>query len=150
MQGMTRSLIARVCAAVVLAACLVSGLATGTRDAAAQVEEVAADSDLEFGDSAGDADLAGTAVVSPAEVKTVTGGVFDFGGGVKAGLFVIVTQNDGDPYSCTLPSSITITAGGNTATVDTFTANPPLSGNLPGNDNELEIFIGGTFRVVAG
>ncbi len=118
---MTQSLIVRACAAVVLAGCLVSGFASGVKDAAAHVVEVAHDADLEFGDSAGDADLAGTAVVSPAENKTVTGGVFDFGGGVAAAIFVIVTQNDNDPYSCTLPSSITITAGGSSATVDAFT-----------------------------
>ncbi len=64
----TRSLIVRACAAVVLAACMVSGLGTGVKDAAAAVEEVAADADLEFGDFGGDADLAGTAVLSPAEV----------------------------------------------------------------------------------
>ncbi len=63
----TRSLIVRACAAVVLAACLVSGLATGTRDAAAQVTDFEADGDLEFGSAAGFAEVAGTVVLSPAE-----------------------------------------------------------------------------------
>ncbi len=35
-------------------------------------------------------------------------------------------------------------------TVDTFTANPPLIGNMPGNDNEIEMFIGATVHVAAG
>jgi len=134
----------------VLAACLVSGLATGVKDAAAQIDAVCADGDMEFGRAAGDADLAGTVVVDPNENKTVTGGVFDFGGGSKEAIFVIITQNDGDPYSCTLPGSITVTSGGSSATVNTFTTNLPLSGNMPGGDNELEMFVGATFQVAAG
>ncbi len=59
----------RVAAAVVLAACLVSGLATGTRDAAAAVKSVSAKRDMLFGFVAGDADLAGTVVISPASTN---------------------------------------------------------------------------------
>ncbi len=40
MQDMTRSLIVRACAAVVLAACLVTGLGTGVEDAAAGVKKL--------------------------------------------------------------------------------------------------------------
>ncbi len=146
----TRSLIVRACAAVVLAACLVSGLGTGIGDAAVHIKKTQNKEPLEYGSAAGDADLAGTVVVSPAENKTVTGGVFDFGGNVAAALYVIVTTNDGGSYSCTLPGSIQVTSGGNSVTVDTFTANPPLIGNMPGNDNEIEMFIGATVHVAAG
>ncbi len=75
--------------------------------------------------------------------------MFDFGGGVVAALFLIITQNDNDPYSCTLPSSIPVTSGGNSATVDTFTTSVPLSGTMPGT-KELEMFVGATFQVAAG
>ncbi len=78
----------RVAAAVVLAACLVSGLATGIRDAAAVVSEVKWEVDLAFGSAAGDADLAGTVVISPASTKTVTGGASDFGEVHESGQFL--------------------------------------------------------------
>ncbi len=144
----TRSLIVRACAAVVLAACLVSGLATGVRDAAAVVEEVVNDGNLDFGSAAGDADVAGTVVLSPAQAKTVTGGAFDFGGGVEAVLFVIITTNDNDPYSCTVPT-FQVFSGTDSMTVDTFTADFPFSGNMPGTP-ELEMSIGATVHLAAG
>ena len=143
----TRSLIVRACAAVVLAACLVSGLATGVEDAAAQVEKIENDGNLEFGNAAGDADVAGTVVLSPAEAKTVTGGAFDFGGGLEAVLFVIILQNDNDPYSCTVPT-FQVTSGANSMNVDTFTSNPPLSGTMPGTEEDM--FIGATVHLAAG
>ena len=75
-RAVTGSLIVRASAAVVLAVCMVSGLATGVKDAAAQVTQVQNDGNLKFGCAAGDADLAGTVVLSPTEAKTVTGGEF--------------------------------------------------------------------------
>ncbi len=143
----TGSPIVRACAAVVLAICLVSGLATGVKDAAAQVTEVQNDGNLEFGDAAGDADVAGTVVLSPAAAKTVTGGAFDFGGGLEAVLFVIILQNDNDPYSCTVPT-FQVFSGGDSMNVDTFTANPPLSGTMPGTEEDM--FIGATVHLAAG
>ncbi len=139
-----------VAAAVVLAACLVSGLATGTRDAAAAVKSVSAKRDIRFGDVAGDADLAGTVVVSPASGKTVTGGAFDFGGTHESAEFTIETTSEGGSYSCTLPSSFQVTTDGVNATVDTFTTNPSLSGNLPPGEDKISIFIGATLHLAAG
>ncbi len=146
----TRSPIARVCAAAVLAACLVSGLATGTRDAAAAVKSVSGARDLLFGDVAGDADLAGTVVISPASAKTVTGGASDFGGDHESSEFLIETTSPGGSYSCTLPSSFQVTTDGVNATVDTFTTNPSLSGNLPPGDDKMSIFVGATLHLAAG
>ncbi len=146
----TRSLIVRACAAVVLAGCLVSGLATGTRDAAAAMEEFEADGDLEFGSAAGDADVAGTVVLSPAEVKTVTGGAFDFGGNDLQAEFELESDDPGDSLTCTLPGSITVTSGGNTMTVDTFTSNPLLSNIMPPGEDQIDVFIGATVHLAAG
>ncbi len=143
----TRSLIVRVCATVVLAACLVSGLATGIRDAAAVVTSVTQKFDLNFGDVAGDIDLAGTVVVSTAGGKTVTGGVTDLGGSVSAGRFQVNGTN-GTSYSCTLPGSFLVTSGGNNATVDTLTNNPGLSGTFGGSGKVL-IDIGATLHLAA-
>ena len=145
MQGMTRSLIVRVCATVVLAACLVSGLATGVEDAAAVVSSVTQKKDLAFGSVASDVALPGTVVISPAGAKTVTGGATDLGGAAGAARFTV--QGTGNTsYSCTLPGSIEVTSGGNSATVDTFTTNPGLSGTLPGN-GKLTIDIGATLHL---
>ncbi len=138
----------RVAAAVVLAACLVSGLATGIRDAAAVVSSVTQKFDLAFGSAAGDVDLAGTVVESTGGAKTVTGGATDFGGQDRAAQFT-VRGTGNTSYSCTLPGSITVTSGGNSATVDTFTTNPGLSGTLPGN-GKLNIDIGATVHLAAG
>ncbi len=146
MRGATRSLIVRVCATVVLAACLVSGLATGIRDAAAVVTSVTQKFDLAFGSAAGDVDLAGTVVESPASAKTVTGGATDFGGADRAARFT-VQGTPNTSYSCTLPGSITVTSGGNSATVDTFTTNPGLSGTLPGGQGKLTMDIGATVHL---
>ena len=145
----TRSLIVRVCATVVLAACLVSGLGTGIRDAAAVVTSVTQKFDLGFGSVGGDVDLAGTVVISPAGGKSVTGGVGDFGGQVRAAQFTVQGTAD-TSYSCTLPGSIQVTSGGNSATVDTFTTNPGLSGTLPGPQGKVTIKIGATLHVAAG
>ncbi len=140
----------RVAAAVVLAGCLVSGLATGIEDAAAAVQSVSGKRDLLFGDVAGDADLAGTVVISPASAKTVTGGASDFGQTHESAEFEIKTVPAGGAYFCTLPSSIQVTTGTFNATVDTFTANPSLSGNLPPGDETMSIFIGATLHLAAG
>ncbi len=140
----------RVAAAVVLAGCLVSGLATGIEDAAAGVESVSGKRDLLFGDVAGDADLAGTVVISPASAKTVTGGASDFGQTHESAEFEIKTVPAGGAYFCTLPSSIQVTTDGVSATVDTFTTNPSLSGSLPPGDETMSIFIGATLHLAAG
>ncbi len=145
----TRSLIVRGCAAVVLAACLVSGLATGIEDAAAAVSSVSAKRDLRFGSAAGDADLAGTVVVSPASAKTVTGGASDFGDVHESAEFEIQGTKD-TSYSCTLlPGSIQVATDGVNATVDTFTTNPGLSGTF-GTPPKVTIFIGATLHLAAG
>ena len=144
----TRRLIVRVCATIVLAACLVSGLATGIRDAAAVVSGVTWQRDLAFGLAAGDVGLPGTVVISPAGAKTVTGGATDLGGADGAARFrVSGTKNTS--YSCTLPGSILVTSGANSATVDTFTTSPGLTGNL-GPSGKVTIDIGATLHLAAG
>ncbi len=148
MQGMTRSLIVRVCAAVVLAVCLVSGLGTGIGDAEATVTDVTVRRDLQFGDAAGDADLAGTVVVSPAGGKSVTGGVSDMGGQHRPGEVDLKGDNNGT-YACTLPGSIQVTSGANSATVDTFVTDVPLTGFLD-NKGKAKIKIGATLHFAAG
>ena len=148
MRGATRSLIVRVCATVVLAGCLVSGLATGIRDAAAVVSGVTQKRDLAFGSAAPDVAVPGTVVISPAGAKTVTGGATDLGGASGAARFT-VSGTKNTSYSCTLPGSIQVTSGANSATVDTFTTSPGLTGNL-GPSGKVTIDIGATLHLAAG
>ena len=123
-----------------------AALAAGA--ALAAVTAVSARKDLQFGSVAPDVAIAGTAVVDAAGTKTVTGGVFDLGGQVRAGQFRV--QGDKNTaYACTLPASIQVTAGASTATVDTFTTDVPLAGILS-NKGRADIKIGGTLQVPAG
>ncbi|MFQ5618409.1 MAG: DUF4402 domain-containing protein [Rhodospirillales bacterium] len=144
----TRSLVVRLCAAVVLAACLVSGLATGIGDAAATVTQVSEKKGLWYGDAAGDADLTGTVVIGLDKSKTVTGGVFDFGGNHQRGEFQLKGDKFGT-YACTLPSSFQVTSGANSATVDTILTNPGLTGTLD-KKGKRKIKIGATLNFTAG
>ncbi len=140
----------RVAAAVVLAACLVSGLATGVEDAAAGVKSLKLDFDMAFGSAAGDADLAGTVVISPAGAKTVTGGATDFGGADAAATFELESDNPGETLTCTLPPSITLTGPGAPMTLDTFTTNPLLSNIMPPGQDRIQVTIGATVHLAAG
>ncbi len=146
----TRSLIVRACAAVVLAACLVSGLATGIRDAAAVLDRVKLDFDMAFGSAAGDADATGTVVESTAGAKSVTGGATDFGGIDAAAQFNVRTTIAGETLTCTLPPSIMLTAPGGTMTLDTFRTNPLLSNMMPPGQDRVDVLIGATVRLAAG
>ncbi|MFB3150089.1 MAG: DUF4402 domain-containing protein [Alphaproteobacteria bacterium] len=139
---------ARICLTGALAAAMVSGLATGIEDAAATVTSVTVKKDLQFGDVAGDADLGGTVVVSPAGGKSVTGGVTDFGGAHKKADVQLKGDNNGT-YACTLPGSTQVTSGADSATVDTFMTDVPLTGFLD-NKGKAKIRIGATLHLAAG
>lgn len=84
------------------------------------------ESTLSFGILAGDADLAGTAILSPStQSVTVTGGTFSFGGTVSAPLFRVSRDGSGgnNPLSVTISwnSSIIVSNGAQTATVNPIT-----------------------------
>jgi len=140
----------RIAAAVVLAGCMVSGLGTSVEDAAAGVKKLKWFQDMAFGSAGGDADLAGTVVESTGGAKTVTGGAFDFGGVDRAAEFKVDSDVAGEPLTCTLPGSITVTSGANSATVDTFTTNPALSNIMPPGQKKITVFIGATVHLAAG
>ncbi len=105
---------------------------------------------MAFGSAAGDADLAGTVVESTGGAKTVTGGAFDFGGVDRAAQFQVETDTPGESLTCTLPGSITVTSGGNSMTVDTFTTNPLLSNIMPSGQDKIDVDIGATVHLAAG
>ena len=105
---------------------------------------------MAFASAAGDADLAGTVVISTTGAKSVTGGVTDFGGLDSQGQFEVETDNPGETLTCTLPGSITLTSGANTMTLDTFTTNPLLSNIMPAGQDKIDVDIGATVHLAAG
>ncbi len=124
-------------------------MAALAKPAGASVTSISNLRDVRFGSMAGDADLAGTASMpSGSNSKTVAGGVFDLGGTVARGRFRLNGPGS-SAYSCTFPSSIQISSGGDTISFDNIVANKALSGNLSGQGRK-NIRIGGTLQISAG
>lgn len=104
--------------------------------------------DMNFGNVAASA-APGTVVLTPAGARSVTGGVTlpAITGSVSAAAFT-VTGEDGFAYAITLPAAaLTISSGGNTMTVGTWTSNPDGTGTLTGGTSNLTI--GATLNVGA-
>jgi hypothetical protein len=102
--------------------------------------------DLNFGDVVPGA-TAGTVVVTPAAVRTSTGGVsLGNGATVAAAAFTVGGANNAT-YSITLPAGpVTITGPTSTMTVDTFTSNPSGTGTIGATGTQL-LNVGGTLNV---
>ena len=136
-------------AAPTLALCAGLWIAMWPGAANATVDSISPLKDMEFGSVAGDADLAGTATIpTDANTKSVAGGAFDFGGNVVRGRFRLNGPANSS-YDCTLPSSRTLTSGGNTIVVDNIVSTKSMSGNL-NNNGRKNHRIGGTLQVAAG
>ena len=104
---------------------------------------------LEFGSLAGDASSAGTAVINAATgAKTVTGGAADFGGVSNAASFNLTGANN-TAYTIILPGTVTLSSGGNTMSLGSFTSNPAGAGVLDGT-GKATLDVGGTLTVAAG
>jgi len=105
--------------------------------------------DMNFGNVAVQSTTAGTVVLTPAGVRSATGGVTlpATAGTVTAATFTV----DGEgsyTYSITLPSStLIITDGTNTMTVGTFTSTPSATGTLSSGTQTLKV--GATLNVGA-
>ncbi len=107
--------------------------------------------DLEFGNVAVSATVPGTVVMTPAAVRTPSGGVTlpTTTGTVTAASF-LVEGVDGYAYSITLPSTAVnlVLSGAPDMTVTAFTSSPSLNGLL--TDGEQTLTVGGTLNVAAG
>jgi hypothetical protein len=93
---------------------------------------------------------AGTVVMTPAGVRSVTGGCTlpAITGTVSAGVFN-VTGAAGYTYSITLPAAATtITSGANNMTVNTWTSTPTPTGTLSAGGNQT-LSVGATLNVAA-
>jgi hypothetical protein len=119
-----------------------------TRGAAALLPIlIIANSGIGFGQIAATS-TPGTVTVTSAGTRTASGGVaLGSGLGVTPASFTVT----GDPhasYSITLPAAATLSGGGGSMTVDTFTSSPSSSGNL--GLVGLQIFsVGATLHVGA-
>lgn len=108
--------------------------------------------DLEFGNVAVSATVPGTVVMTPAGVRTPSGGVTlpNTTGTVTAASF-LVEGVAGYAYSITLPSTAVnlVLTGAPNMTVTAFTSTPSLNGTLDTNGEET-LNVGGTLNVAAG
>ncbi len=101
--------------------------------------------DLEFASIVASAS-ADTVVVSPAGARTC-GATLTCTGTAAAASFD-VTGEANLTYSITLPASVSITSGGPSMTVDTFTSNPTPTGTLDGSGAQT-LTVGATLNVAA-
>jgi len=90
----------------------------------------------------------GTVTVSPSGGRSTSGGVvLGSSAGVSAAAFT-VTGHPLLAYSITLPSSCSLSGGGSSMNVDTFTTNPSQSGVL-GSDGTQAMTLGAKLHVAA-
>lgn len=105
--------------------------------------------DMNFGNVAVQASTGGTVVLTPAGVRSATGGVTlpVTNGTVSAASFT-VNGSGNYTYSITLPSTaLTITSGANNMTVSSFTSSPSAIGTLTAGTQTLTV--GATLNVAA-
>ncbi len=102
---------------------------------------------LAFGNIAASAAL-GTVTVSPAGVRTSTGGVTPSAIGTFNNAIYTATGENNATYSISLPASTTISSGANNMTVNGFTSNPTPTGLLNASGSQT-ITVGATLNVGA-
>ena len=108
--------------------------------------------DMNFGNVAVSASIAGTAILSPAGTRS-TGGAGGVTlpattGTVAAASFTVSGQGS-YTYAITLPISATITSGINNMTVNTFTSSPSATGLLSSGGSQT-LTVGATLNVASG
>ena len=108
--------------------------------------------DMNFGNVAVSATVAGTAVLTPAGTRTTGGG----GGvtlpattGTVAAASFTVSGQALYTYAITLPPSCTISSGSNTMNVNAFTSTPSTTGTLSSGGSQT-LAVGATLNVIAG
>jgi hypothetical protein len=106
--------------------------------------------DMNFGNVAVQTATGGTVVMTPAGVRSATGGVTlpTTVGTVAAAVFTVSGQGN-YTYAITLPSTdLTITNGSSTMAVNTFTSNPSPTGTLSAGGTQT-LSVGATLNVSA-
>jgi uncharacterized protein DUF4402 len=105
--------------------------------------------DMNFGNVAVQTSTGGTVVLTPAGVRSTTGGVtLPASVGTVAAASFTVNGQGAYTYAITLPSSaVTLTSGSNNMTADTFTSTPNATGTLTAGTQTLTV--GATLNVGA-
>lgn len=121
----------------------------GCRACIAEAISVTWSADLQFGDIV-PGSTSGTVTVSPAGVRTVSGGVTALGGSYGAASFT-VSGEPGWSYTVTLPLDATMASGSSSMVVDAFTSSldPDRVGTLDAAGNGT-FTVGATLHVDAG
>jgi|ERR1700722_516454 hypothetical protein len=103
---------------------------------------------MNFGNLAVQTGTGGTCVMTPAGVRSITGGVTMpvINGTVTAASFTVTGQG-AYTYAITLPATVTLTSGVNTMTATTFTSTPSATGALTAGTQTLNV--GATLNVAA-
>ena len=153
-----KNLVKAIATAAIIIAGSTASFAQATATAAASATiitpiTIAKTVDMNFGNVAVSATLAGTAVLAPAGTRT-TGGA---GGvtlpatvGTVTAVTFTVSGQASYTYAITLPSTATITdAGSHTMTVNGFTSSPSATGLLSSGGSQT-LTVGATLNVTAG
>ncbi len=140
---------ARVAVALAFASTAAFGLAVAlVPDAEAQAIGIVSTRSMAFGELVVGV-TSGSAVLTPAGSRTLTGGVSPgSSGGVTSASFTV----SGIPlltYSISLPGSAVLTSGSHTMTVNTFTSNPSGTGQLQLFVGTQTLTVGATLQVGA-
>ncbi|KAF0196210.1 MAG: YapH protein, partial [Bacteroidetes bacterium] len=90
----------------------------------------------------------GTVTITPAGVRSHTGGVTPSAIGTYNNAIYTATGEPNATYSITLPASTTISSGANSMTVNNFTSDPTPTGLLNGGGSQT-INVGATLNVGA-
>lgn len=151
-----KNLVKAIVTAAVVLGCTSSSFAQATATASTSANiitpiSITKTADMNFGNIAVSATIAGTAAMTPAGVRS-TGGAGGVTlpattGTVSAASFTVSGQGS-YTYAITLPSSATLTSLGHTMTITSFTSSPSATGLLaPGGTQTLTV--GGTLNVAA-
>jgi len=151
-----KNLVKAIVTVAVVLGCTSSSFAQATATAAASATiitpiTITKTVDMNFGNVAVSATIAGTAVLAPAGTRT-TGGAGGVTlpatvGTVAAATFTVAGQAS-YTYAITLPASATITSSGHTMTVNGFTSSPSATGLLSSGGVQT-LTVGATLNVAA-
>jgi len=92
---------------------------------------------------------AGTVVIAPTGGRTTTGGVKGVSGTYGPGAFKVAITSGSANFFFFLPTNATLSSGGNSMTVNTFTTNTGNPGTVPGPPGSAVLFVGATLAVGA-
>ncbi len=107
---------------------------------------ISSSGDMDFGTMLTTGNPGGTVIVTTAGARTCSAEV-DCLGGFPAAAAFDVTGEGGNTYSITLPSSATLTSGGDTMTIDTFNHDAGGTPTLGGGSDTFNV--GATLNVGA-